>query len=162
FAGHDSIPGPGHNPRPYDWQDPIGAAYDIADVVGVELSIRQGSHHGFHPGRSAELLVNGQLVGYAGELLPKLVAAWDLPERTTAMELDLDALIQHAPDVLEAQPVSPFPATLQDVALVVNHDVVATDVQRTLQQAAGDLLEAIGLFDIYTGTGIADGKKSLA
>src|SRR5699024_3952357 len=102
FAGHDSIPGPGHNPRPYDWQDPIGAAYDIADVVGVELSIRQGSHHGFHPGRSAELLVNGQLVGYAGELLPKLVAAWDLPERTTAMELDLDALIQHAPDVLEA------------------------------------------------------------
>src|SRR5699024_11164088 len=69
FTGHDSAPGPAHTPRAYDWQDPIGAALDVADVLGVQLTIRQGTHHGFHPGRGAELIVNGTVVGYAGELL---------------------------------------------------------------------------------------------
>src|SRR5699024_3176271 len=122
----------------------------------------QGAHHGFHPGRVAELVVDGTVIGYAGELLPKLLEDWDLPARTAAMELDLDALVSAAPNVVEAQPVVTFPATYQDVALVVDHQVVAADVQQTLQQAAGDLLEHIGLFDVYTGAGIAEGKKSLA
>lgn len=162
FTGHDSVPGPGHTPRVYDWQDPIGIALDIADVVGVEVLVRQGSHHGFHPGRVAELVVDGQLVGYAGELLPKLVEDWELPARTSALELNLDAIIAAAPDVVEAQPVASYPATFQDVALVVDHEVVAGQVERTLRAAAGDLLEDIGLFDVYTGAGIDEGKKSLA
>lgn len=162
FTGHDSAPGPGHTPRAYDWQDPIGIALDIADVVGVELVIRQGSHHGFHPGRVAELVVNGQLIGYAGELLPNLAEDWDLPARTSALEIDLDAIIAAAPDVVEAQPVASYPATFQDVALVVDKDVVAGQVEQTLRTAAGELLEDIGLFDVYTGAGIDDGKKSLA
>jgi phenylalanyl-tRNA synthetase beta chain len=162
FAGHDSTPGPGHTPRAYDWQDPIGAALDIADVVGVALTIRQGSHHGFHPGRVAELVVDGKVIGHAGELLPKLLEDWDLPARTGGFELDLDAIIAAAPDVVEAQPVASYPATFQDVALVVDEEVVAADIEQTLREAAGDLLEDIGLFDVYTGTGIEDGKKSLA
>ncbi len=162
FMGHDSAPGPAHAPRAYDWQDPIAAAFDIGDVAGVELTVRQGSHHAFHPGRVAELVVNGAVIGYAGELLPKLLEAWDLPARTAALELDLDALIAATPNVVEAQPVVTYPATYQDVALVVEDDVVAADVQYTLQQAAGKLLEHIGLFDVYRGAGIEDGKKSLA
>lgn len=162
FAGHDSPPGPGHTPRRYDWQDPIGIAYDIADVVGAELIVRQGSHQAFHPGRNAELVVGGQVIGYAGELLPKLIDEGDLPARTAALELDLDALIAAADDVVEASPVVTYPATYQDVALVVDASIVAADVQQTLQTAAGELLEDISLFDVYTGTGIADDKKSLA
>lgn len=162
FTGHDSAPGPGHTPRAYDWQDPIGIALDIADVVGVELRIRQGTHHGFHPGRVAELVVEDQLVGYAGEVLPKLLEDWELPARTSALELDLDAIIAAAPDVVEAQPVASYPATFQDVALVVDDHVVAAEVQQTLHAAAGELLEDIGLFDVYAGAGIEEGKKSLA
>ncbi|GAA2038711.1 phenylalanine--tRNA ligase subunit beta [Yaniella flava] len=162
FAGHDSAAGPGHVPRIYDWQDPIGAALDIADVVGAELSIRQATHHAFHPGRTAELVVESHVIGYAGELLPKLVDEWDLPQRTVAMELDLGALIAAAPAVVEAAPVVSYPATYQDVALVVEDTIPAGDVQQTLQQAAGALLEHIGLFDVYTGSGVEDGKKSLA
>ena len=162
FTGHDSAPGPGHEPRRYDWQDPIGIAQDIADVVGAELTVRQGAHHGFHPGRAAELVVNGKVIGYAGELLPKLLEAWELPARTCAVELELDAMIAAAPEVVEAQAVASYPATFQDVALVVDQEVVAGDVERTLRQAAGTLLEDIGLFDVYTGSGIDHGKKSLA
>lgn len=162
FAGHDSHPGPDHTPRMYDWQDPIAAALDIADVVGAELTVRQGRHQAFHPGRNAEFVVAGHVIGHAGELLPKLIDAWDLPVRTAALELDLDALIAAGPDVVEATPVIGYPATYQDVALVVDAAVVAADVQDTLRTAAGELLEDISLFDVYTGTGIADHKKSLA
>ena len=97
FAGHDSHPGPDHTPRMYDWQDPIAAALDIADVVGAELTVRQGRHQAFHPGRNAEFVVAGHVIGHAGELLPKLIDAWDLPVRTAALELDLDALIAAGP-----------------------------------------------------------------
>lgn len=162
FAGHDSHPGPDHTPRRYDWQDPIAAALDIADVVGAELTVRQGKHQAFHPGRNAELVVAGEVIGHAGELLPQLIDTWDLPARTAALELDLDALIAAGPDVVEAAPVVSYPATYQDVALVVDAAVVAADVQKTLRSAAGELLEGISLFDVYTGTGIADDKKSLA
>jgi len=162
FAGHVSQPGPGHTPRMYDWQDPIGIALDMADVVGAELEIRQGSHQAFHPGRTAELVLEGEVIGYAGELLPKLLEDWDLPQRTAALELDLDALVTAAPSVVEATPVVSYPATYQDVALVVDDDVAAASVQDTLQKAAGALLEHIGLFDVYVGQGIAEGKKSLA
>ena len=162
FAGHNSHPGPDHTPRMYDWQDPIATALDIADVVGVELTVRQGKHQAFHPGRNAELVISDRVIGYAGELLPKLIDAWDLPVRTAALELDLDALIAAGPDVVEAKPVASYPATYQDVALVVDAAVVAADVQETMRAAAGELLEDIMLFDVYTGTSIGDGKKSLA
>lgn len=162
FAGQDSQPGPGHAPRTYDWQDPIGIALDMADVVGAQLKVRQGTHQAFHPGRTAELVIGDTVIGYAGEILPKLAEQWDLPTRTAAMELDLDALIAAGPEVVEAAPVASYPATYQDVALVVDADVVAAEVEYTLRDAAGELLEDIHLFDIYTGKGIAAGKKSLA
>ncbi|HIW47430.1 MAG TPA: phenylalanine--tRNA ligase subunit beta [Candidatus Yaniella excrementigallinarum] len=162
FAGHVSQPGPGHTPRMFDWQDPIGIALDMADVVGAELEVRQGSHQAFHPGRTAELVLEDQIIGYAGELLPKLLEDLDLPQRTAALELDLDALVAAAPSVVEATPVAAYPATYQDVALVVDNDIAASSVQHTLQKAAGALLEHIGLFDVYAGQGIAEGKKSLA
>lgn len=134
----------------------------MADVIGADLIVRQGSHQAFHPGRTAELVIGEAVIGYAGEILPKLTEQWDLPPRTAALELDLDALIAAGPDVVEAAPVANYPATYQDVALVVDADAVAAEVQRTLHAAAGELLEDIHLFDVYTGAGIEDGKKSLA
>lgn len=162
LTGNSSTPGPAHTPLAYDWQDAISLAYDVADVVGATLWVRQATHQAFHPGRLAELVVNDHVIGYAGELLPKLLESMDLPERTVAMELDLDGIIAAAPAVVEAQPVASYPATFQDVALVVTNDVTAGAVQETLCQAAGPLLEHIGLFDVYTGSGVEEGSKSLA
>ncbi|WFP15607.1 phenylalanine--tRNA ligase subunit beta [Citricoccus muralis] len=163
FIGHDSAPGPGHDPRPWDWQDAVSTALDIADLLGATLTVAQGAHQAFHPGRTAALqLADGTVIGYAGELLPKLLENSDLPARTVAVELDLDALAATAPDVVEAEPLSTFPATTQDVALVVDADIAAAQVQQTLATAAGELLEEIALFDVYQGPGVDEGKKSLA
>ncbi|MEX3565566.1 phenylalanine--tRNA ligase subunit beta [Micrococcus endophyticus] len=166
YAGHDSAPGPDHAPRPVDWQDAVSGALAVADVLGVELAVRQGRHHAFHPGRVAELVVLGergdQVVGVAGELHPQWLEAEDLPARTSVWELDLDALCAAAPPVVVAVPLSTYPMSTQDVALVVEEAVVAGDVRASLAEGAGELLESVELFDVYRGPGVPEGRKSLA
>ncbi|XQN48887.1 phenylalanine--tRNA ligase subunit beta, partial [Glutamicibacter creatinolyticus] len=127
-----------------------------------KLEIAQGKHQAFHPGRTAALSVNGELIGYAGELHPQLLKDLDLPARTVAMELDGEALMAAAPAVVVAEQMTTQPLATQDVALVVDEQVVAGDVLSALREGAGELLEDIALFDVYSGQGIEDGKKSLA
>jgi len=104
--------------------------------------------------------VNGAVVGHAGELHPAVIERLGLPARTCAMELDLDALPLH--EGRPAPTVSPFPPLLQDVALVVEDTVAALEVQEALRAGAGELLEDIWLFDVYTGAQVGTGQRSLA
>ena len=86
FAGAEHEPMPGTQARAYDWRDALDAARLIADVLGVEIVIAQGTHQAFHPGRTAQLRTqDGQTIGYAGELHPKLLQTENLPERTCAL-----------------------------------------------------------------------------
>ncbi|MCC3280529.1 phenylalanine--tRNA ligase subunit beta [Arthrobacter sp. zg-Y40] len=163
LAGHESAPGAGNTPRTWDWVDAVDFARLMGDVLGVELVVEQGSHQAFHPGRTARIaLRSGGTVGYAGELHPKLLAERDMPARTVAAELDVDALFDAAPDVIVARPISSFPISTQDVALVVAEDVPAEHVREALREGAGELLEDVALFDVYAGSGIEPGHKSLA
>ncbi len=163
FAGKDVAESPWVSPRPVDWQDALDAARLAAEVLGVELTVRQGTHHAFHPGRTAVLSApDGTPLGYAGELHPKLVAAQDLPARTVAMELNLSSLIGAEVDVVQARPISGYPAATQDVALVVEESVPAAELRAALEEGAGELLEDVRVFDVYRGTGIGEGWKSVA
>ncbi|MGO2052089.1 phenylalanine--tRNA ligase subunit beta [Glutamicibacter sp. 287] len=162
FTGHEAAAGVGFTPRAWDWADALDTARTIADLLGSPLEIAQGSHQAFHPGRVAALKLNGEVIGYAGELHPQLLKDADLPARTVAMELNATALMAAAPAVVVAQHLSTQPLATQDVALIVDEHVVAGDVLRTLREGAGALLEDIALFDVYQGKGIEDGKKSLA
>ena len=150
--------------------DAIAAALRVAEVVGVEVTVVADADHApWHPGRCARLeLADGTLVGHAGELHPKVVAAFDLPQRAAAFELTLDGLLAGAgDDPVQARPVSTFPAAKEDVALVVSSDVPAADVTAAVRagaatSAAGDVLEDVRLFDVYTGEQVGEGKRSLA
>ena len=149
-----------------DWRHAIHLAQTAAATRGLDLGRRATKRAPWHPGRCAELYVasgdDEVVLGHAGELHPKVVKAFGLPERACAVEFDLDAMIAAAPRGGEVAPISPFPLTKQDVALVVDYDVPASLVRQALVDGAGELLESIRLFDIYTGPQIADGKKSLA
>ena len=152
----------GRSGRRRDWADAIDAAQLVAELLGLSLEVVQGSHQALHPGRAAELRLAGAVVGWAGEVHPKVVEAWDLPERTGVMELDLSALIDAAPVQVTAQPVATFPPATQDVSLIVDQALPAGELRATLAEGAGELLESIELFDVYQAEGIAAGKKSLA
>jgi phenylalanyl-tRNA synthetase beta chain len=163
LTGHDSPAAAAHAPRVWDWADALDIARLAGDVLGVEIVVSQGSHQAFHPGRAAQLsLRTGEVVGYAGELHPKLLAASDMPARAVALEINADALFDAAPDVIVARHISTFPVATQDVALVVPADVPADEVLAALREGAGELLEDVALFDVYAGKGIEEGKKSLA
>jgi phenylalanyl-tRNA synthetase beta chain len=148
-------------PRPVCWADAIEAARVVARSARVELAVRPAEHAPLHPGRCAALLVGGRLVGHVGELHPRVVEALDLPPRTCAMELDLDALgVNDEP--VRAPRLSTYPVATQDVALIVDEHVPAADVEAALRDGAGGLLESVRLFDVFTGPQIGEGKKSLA
>jgi phenylalanyl-tRNA synthetase beta chain len=149
--------GPG---RSATWADAIQAARLVTEQAGAELSVRADQHAPWHPGRCAALYVGDDLIGHAGELHPRVIKAFDLPERTCAMELELSRL--RPGDPIHAPRVSTFPVATQDVALVVAADVPAAEVETALRAGAGELLESIRLFDVYTGEQVGEGRKSLA
>ena len=148
--------GPG---RPVEAADAFEAVRVIARACGVEVSLRPAQHLPWHPGRCAEVVVDGQVVGYAGQLHPAVVERSGLPKGTCAAELDLDRVPVVA--TLPAPRVSPFPAVFQDVSLVVGAEVSAQSVIDAVRDGAGALLEDVALFDVYTGPQIGEGRKSL-
>jgi phenylalanyl-tRNA synthetase beta chain len=133
--------------RPVTWSDAVESARVVARAARAELEVRAGRAAPWHPGRCAELVLDGALVGHAGELHPRVVAAFGLPERTCAMELDLDAF--PAPGPAPAPAISSFPPVLLDVALVVDAATPSADVRAALHDGIGELLESVRLFDTY-------------
>jgi phenylalanyl-tRNA synthetase beta chain len=163
--------GPG---RPAGWQDAIEAARTVLRVSRASFGIEADQHAPWHPGRCAALYVTGDdggqvLAGHAGELHPRVLQAFKLPERVCAAELDLSvigAAVAGLPPV-QAPVISAYPVATQDVALVVADSVPAARVASALAAGAdgadgGGLLEDVRLFDVYTGEQVADGHKSLA
>jgi phenylalanyl-tRNA synthetase beta chain len=144
--------------KAYTWQDAIAYAQDILQLCNLNWSIKRSDFAPWHPGRCAELIVDGKAVAHAGELHPRIVAAYGLPERSVAFAVGLSAL----PETSLVRPfsVGTMPAAMQDVALIVDQSVAAGDVEAALRAGAGNLLESITLFDRYDKIG--DGKISLA
>ncbi|MFI0356611.1 phenylalanine--tRNA ligase subunit beta [Actinomadura sp. 9N407] len=146
--------------RAADWADAVEAARTVAREAGVELTVRADRHAPWHPGRCAALYAGDTLVGHAGELHPRVIKAYGLPARSCAMELELRRLGDVG--VVRAPHVSSYPVATQDVALVVDAAVAAAEVEAALREGAGELLESVRLFDVYTGEQAGEGRKSLA
>jgi len=159
--------------RAAGWQDAVEAAREVLRVARVPYRVEQDQHAPWHPGRCAAIIITAadgteQLAGHAGELHPRVVQAFRLPDRTCAMEVDLSVISAAATALPPAQApeISAFPVATQDVALVVRESVPAADVEAALAAGAtgagGGLLEEVRLFDIYTGEQVGEGNKSLA
>lgn len=151
--------GPWGAGRRADAVDAFEAVRVIGRAAGVEPTLRAAQCLPWHPGRCAEVLVGDTLVGHAGQLHPAVVERSGLPKGTCAVELDLDAI--PITEALPAPVVSPFPAVFQDVSLVVDDGADASAVVAAVREGAGELLEDVRLFDVYTGPQIGEGRKSL-
>ncbi|MEV4348037.1 phenylalanine--tRNA ligase subunit beta [Actinoplanes sp. NPDC049596] len=149
--------------REASWADAIEAARIALSAAGItadRVSVAAAELAPWHPGRCAAISVDGAVVGHAGELHPAVVSAFELPKRTAAMELDLDAL--PAAPVTQARKISSFPPALIDVALIVDATTPAASLEAALAEGAGELLESVSLFDLYESEQLGEGKKSLA
>jgi phenylalanyl-tRNA synthetase beta chain len=160
LAGLREPAGPWGPGRPVEAADAFEAVRVIGRAAGAELTLRAAHYLPWHPGRCAEVVIgNGAVVGHAGQLHPAVVERSGLPKGTCAVELDLDAI--PITEALPAPVVSPFPAVFQDVSLIVGEDVAASLVVDAVRDGAGELLEEVRLFDVYTGPQIGDGRKSV-
>ena len=129
------------------------------------LRFQKATHPALHPGRCAEVLLDGKVIGFLGELHPRWQQKYDLPLAPVVFEVDTDGLQQR--NVPAYQEISRFPAVTRDLALLVNNNILAQDLLDAFdlekrESAAGHLVQAIVLFDEYRGKGLENDQKSLA
>jgi phenylalanyl-tRNA synthetase beta chain len=162
FVGNAIERQPGQHARSYDASDALDAARVVARAAHATLDVVATAHPALHPGRSAHLLVDGTVVGYVGELLPRFARDRDLMGRVSLFWIDVDALLTRAgSEPHRATPLSAYPAATQDVSLVVDSAVPAAEVKQALREGCGELLESIHLVDDYRGEGIEAHQRSL-
>ncbi|MCS4594748.1 phenylalanine--tRNA ligase subunit beta [Brevibacterium sediminis] len=163
ISGNAEMPGVWGKGRKAEAADVIDTVRRIAETNGLEVTVEADQIAPWHPGRAAKfLLADGQTLGHAGELHPKVCENLGLPARTVGFEIDLDALL--AQDDLRAWDgaLSTYPVSRQDVALIVDAELPTQTLAATLREGAGEELELLETFDLYTGDQLPEGKKSLA
>lgn len=152
---------------PEQWGSPTRAA-DFFDLKGDlealfaprTLVCEPAQHPAFHPGRSARLRLDGEVIGFLGELHPRWRQKYELAQTPVLCEIELDAVL--ATQLPAYREVSRLPALVRDLALVVPNDCATASLQRVLTAAAPPCVREIRLFDVYQGKGVPAGKKSLA
>jgi phenylalanyl-tRNA synthetase beta chain len=150
-------------PRPADFHAAKGLVEAMLATVGVECWLEPGERPFLHPGRTGTVLAGDERkLGWIGELHPSVAGAWDLDGTVAAFELDADLIAELAPGPLPYRDVTSFPAVIQDIAVVVDDDVPAAEVERAVRAAGGELLDRLAIFDVYRGDQVGPGRKSLA
>ncbi|MGN1283308.1 MAG: phenylalanine--tRNA ligase subunit beta [Limosilactobacillus sp.] len=114
-----------------------------------------------HPGRTADIYVDDQLVGFVGQVHPRTAKDYKVPA-TYVFELNLEALLAADKVANEYHPISKYPAITRDIALLVDRNVTNADVVAVIEKRAGAFLKKVHLFDVYSGLHLPKGKKSLA
>ena len=115
-----------------------------------------------HPGRTANLIINGKDAGFFGEIHPQVAKNYDLDTRVYVAELDLATIIEHINKNLSFKALPKYPATTRDIAMLVSRETLVGDLEKVIKQRGGKLLESVELFDVYQGEQIEEGMKSVA
>ncbi|WNS81767.1 phenylalanine--tRNA ligase subunit beta [Domibacillus sp. DTU_2020_1001157_1_SI_ALB_TIR_016] len=140
-----------------------GVIEGIADRLGLtdRLSFQKAAPEGFHPGRTAAVLLDEQPVGVIGQLHPSLAKEVDIKE-AYLFELKLDVLLNTERSALAYTPIPRFPSISRDIALVVDSATEAASLEAVIKEAGGALLTNVHVFDVYEGDRMEAGKKSVA
>jgi phenylalanyl-tRNA synthetase beta chain len=137
----------------------LGAALD---AVRVRWEVEPSTEPFLHPGRTARVLVGGEVMGWVGDLHPLVARSWDLDHGAALFEVDLDRVLGHADAVPQYVDLTSFPALRLDLSVMLPEDVPAATVVATVREAGGRLLTDARVFDLYHGEQVGAGRKSLA
>ncbi len=153
--------------RAVDWSDAVEAVMRLFERLGADFTLDQPAAGDvpaqWHPGRMARIMIGSTCVGTVGELHPHVNEALDFPAHSAAFEIDLTAAFAALDDSpVQATPISTFPPVKQDLAFTVPQSVSAAELTAAIREGAGDCLESVELFDVFTGEQVGEGMKSLA
>ena len=150
--------------RPVDFYVIKGIVQNLLDKVGVGSRVvytATAEHEEMHPGRTANIYIDGEFIGFVGEVHPTLAKEYNL-DRVYVFELDLQKVMELSKDPEVYEPVSKFPAIKRDIALLVAEDIQNSDIIKTIKENGGANLASVNIFDVYAGEKIDLGFKSLA
>lgn len=152
----------GEPKRAVDFYDAKGALEALIELTGCSTSFNfsVGEHLALHPGQTAQILRDGEQVGWLGAIHPQVAKSLDIDQTMYLFEMTTDSLQRGSLPAYQA--VSKYPAIRRDLAIVVDRSVSAQNVQDCVRKAAPQTLVKVELFDMYTGEGIDSGRKSLA
>lgn len=134
----------------------------VRELAVDRFKVRPAEIAWLQPGRSAEVLLGGEVLGWVGEVHPLVLKRFEAEAPVVAFELDLQRLIRAARDARPFVDVPRHPAVERDFAIVVGEDVTAERVEQAIRSAGGKLLADVRLFDVYRGAGVTEGMKSIA
>jgi len=143
-----------------DFFDVKGTVEGLLANLGDRLTFEASVFPGLHDGQSAAILVDGKPVGRIGAVHPSVRKAMGIPANTVVAEVLQSVVTEVAMPAYDD--ISKYPETRRDLALVADKGIASAEVLSTIRAAAGTLLTKLDLFDVYEGTGLAEGKKSLA
>lgn len=147
-----------------DFLDLKGVVENVLDDLGITKGrfVRESENPTFHPGKTASIQLRGKSAGVFGEIHPDVQEEYGLDVPSYVAELDLDLIYEAADTKKKYTPIPKFPAATRDLAILVDDSVLVGDIEETIRKAGGALVEKISLFDIYKGSQIEEGKKSIA
>ncbi|MDI3257546.1 MAG: phenylalanine--tRNA ligase subunit beta [Kyrpidia sp.] len=160
-CGRFGLHGLGFSGQKADFFAIKGVAEAILEQLGLEAEFVPGIREGLHPGRTARILAGGESVGWAGALHPDVEERWEVPE-VYYLELDIQGLVPLLQRESTYRPLPKYPGVSRDLALLVPRDRAAKEVEEWIRRYGGAWLEDVQLFDVYEGTQVPGGFKSLA
>ena len=148
----------GEKSRAADFYDVKGDVEDL--LAGKDITFVKAEHPALHPGRTAHIVSDGRVVGFIGELHPQWLQKYDLPQAPLLFEIDMGVVLGKTKTVY--QPVSKFQPARRDLAFVLPESVSHDDLLNALKSVKDKLIQDISVFDVYRGTGLSEGMKSMA
>ena len=141
-----------------------GVVENVLEELGITKAKyqRESDNSSFHPGKTAAIQLRGKSAGVFGEIHPDVQEAYDIDTSCYVAELDLDLLYEAADTTKKYTKIAKFPAATRDIAVLVNDEVLAFDIEDTIRKTGGKIVEKVTLFDVYKGEQIECGKKSMA
>lgn len=145
--------------------------YEMKEIVEIALSRmgigsleydREENSPTFHPGRTAKVYYNGDLLGIMGEIHPNVLGNYEIKTKVYAVQLDFEKIVEYTNLDVKYKPLPKYPAMARDIAIIVKEDVLVGDIEKVIQKHGGGLIENLELFDIYRGDQIDEGLKSVA
>ena len=149
--------------RPPDFFDIKGLVEGMLEVCGiVDYSLQQTDTPVFHPGRNAEVMLDGGRIGTFGEVYPEVCKNYDLSDETYLFEFNLEGLVDATTFAKQFEPIPIYPKVARDLAIVVDKETLSDMPTELIYATGGDAVDSVRLFDIYEGEQVPEGKKSLA
>jgi len=140
-----------------------GTVEALLGGLGLSAVYEPAHHASFHPGRCAQVVLDGRAIGVMGELHPLVRNRLGLPDQPVcALEFDLDVMLEARAGTMKVKPVSVHPPVYEDIALIVDEGTTADQMEATIRAAGGALMRGVQLFDVYRGDQVGAGKKSMA